>query len=155
MQRCLFCEKEYEKLSNEHVFPAALGGNLELRDGVCTNCNNEFSKFERVLAKELGPIRLLLNIPDRYGDIPSADAVAKTKDGEYKATTNADGTIQVRPIVTVTAGEGGNKEIRFQYATDKQVEQVKQAVADKKLELLEFEVRPAEQADLEVAGELK
>jgi len=29
-------EKEYEKLSNERVFPAALGGNLELCDGVCT-----------------------------------------------------------------------------------------------------------------------
>lgn len=107
MQRCLFCEKEYERLSNEHVFPATLGGNLELRDGACTSCNNDFSKFESVLAKELVPIRLLLNIPDRYGDIPSAEVVAKTKDGEYEAKANADGTVQVKPIVTVTNGADG------------------------------------------------
>jgi hypothetical protein len=82
MPRCLFCGEEHEKLSAEHVFPAALGGNLELRDGVCTKCNNDFSDFERALAKELVPVRLLLNIPDRYGDIPSAEAVAKTEEGE-------------------------------------------------------------------------
>jgi len=133
MHRCLFCEKEYEKLSNEHVFPAALGGNLELRDGVCTSCNNEFSKFEAALAKELVPIRLLLNVPDRYGDIPSAEAVVKTKDGEYKAKANADRTVQVRPIVTVTTDADGTKNIRFRYANDKQVEEVKKAVDEKKL----------------------
>lgn len=155
MLRCLFCREEYEKLSAEHVFPAALGGNLELRDGVCTKCNNDFSKFETALVKELIPIRLLLNIPDRYGDIPSADAVAKGKSGEYKARANADGSVRVRPIVTVTPGADGNKEIRFQYASDKQIEEVKKAVAEKKLQLLEFEVRPAEQADVEVAGELR
>lgn len=155
MLRCLFCEKEFDRLSAEHVFPAALGGNLELRDGVCTKCNNDFSKFEAALAKELTPIRLLLNIPDRYGDIPSADAVAKTEGGEYKVKATADGSVQVRPIVTVTTGTNGNKEIRFQYASEKQIEDVKKAVADKKLQLLEFEVRPAEQAEVEVSGDLK
>src|SRR5262249_7997979 len=64
-------------------------------------------------------------------------------------------TVQVRPIVTVTTEQDGTKNIRFRYATDKQVEELKLAVADKKLQLLEFEVRPAEQADIEVAGELK
>src|SRR5713226_2015781 len=59
MPRCLFCGQEHEKLSAEHVFPAALGGNLELRDGVCTKCNNDFSEFERALVKELVPVRLL------------------------------------------------------------------------------------------------
>jgi hypothetical protein len=155
MLRCLFCGQEHEKLSAEHVFPAALGGNLELRDGVCTKCNNDFSEFERVLAKELVPIRLLLNIPDRYGDIPSASAVAKTKDGEYKATANADGSVQVRPVVTITTEADGAKNIRFQYATEKQVEEIKKGVAEKKLQMLEFEVRAPEQSEIEVSGELK
>lgn len=155
MLRCLFCEKEFDRLSAEHVFPAALGGNLELRDGVCTKCNNDFSKFEAALAKELTPIRLLLNIPDRYGDIPSADAVAKAEGGQYKVKASADGSVKVRPIVTVTTRIDGNKEIRFQYASEKQIEEVKKAVSDRKLQLLEFEVRPAEQAEVEVSGELK
>jgi hypothetical protein len=61
----------------------------------------------------------------------------------------------VKPLVTGTTAKNGTKEIRFQFATEKQVEEVRRAVAEKKLQLLEFEVRPAKQADLEVAGELK
>jgi hypothetical protein len=83
-----------EKLSAEHVFPAALGGNLELRDGVCTKCNNDFSKFEGALAQELIPIRLFLQIRDRRRNAPSADAVVKLKEGEFKAKANADGSIK-------------------------------------------------------------
>jgi hypothetical protein len=53
------------------------------RDGVCHACNNGFSKFESALAQELIPIRLLLRIPDRRGDVSNADSVAKLKDGEW------------------------------------------------------------------------
>ncbi len=122
MPRCLFCGLEHEKLSAEHVFPAALGGNLELRDGVCTKCNNGFSKFEKALAEELVPIRLLLQIPDRRGDIPSANAVAKLKDGEFRAKANADGSVKLHPIVTATTLKDGSQEIRYQFATDAQLE---------------------------------
>jgi hypothetical protein len=155
MLRCIFCGQEHEKLSAEHVFPAALGGNLELRDGVCTKCNNDFSKFESALAQELIPIRLLVQIPDRRGDVPSADAVAKLKNGEFKAKANADGSVKLRPIVTVTTAEDGSKEIRYQFATEAQLERLKREKSEKGYELLESDLRPAEEADIEVYGDLR
>jgi hypothetical protein len=75
--RCHFCEREFDQLSEEHIFPAALGGKLILTDVSCTACNNSFSKFEGLLAKELAPIRLLLRIPDRRGRPPQVEATAK------------------------------------------------------------------------------
>jgi hypothetical protein len=94
-------------------------------------------------------------IPDRYGNVPPAPALAKTKGGEYLAKANADGTVQVKPIVTVATGSDGSKEIRYQFASEARLEQIKRAVAEKKLQLLESETRPAEQAELEVEGDLK
>jgi len=155
MPRCLFCEKDFPKLSNEHVFPAALGGNLELRDGVCEKCNNDFSKFESPLAKELVPIRLLLKIPDRDGEIPEADAIAKTISNEYVAKAQPDGKVRLRPIVSVVKGGDGSKEIHFQFATDAQLEKLRRDAEAGKIQLLESETSPSEEAEVEVSGDLR
>jgi hypothetical protein len=124
MPRCHFCEHEFDRLSEEHVFPAALGGKLVLRNCVCTECNNGFSEFETPLARELAPLRLLLRIPDRYGDPPQVDATARTKDKEYEARIKSDGTVHVKPIVTIVPGPNGSKEIVFQFATEQQKEKM-------------------------------
>ncbi len=155
MPRCLFCEKDFTKLSNEHVFPAALGGNLELRDGVCEKCNNDFSKFESPVAKELVPIRLLLKIPDRDGEIPEADAIAKTKGKEYVAKAQPDGNVRLRPIVTAVKGGDGSKEIHFQFATEAQIEKLRRDAEAGKFQLLESEPSPSEEAEVEVSGDLR
>jgi hypothetical protein len=48
MPNCLFCRREFEKLTDEHVFPAAIGGNLMVRNATCADCNNGISgKFEQ------------------------------------------------------------------------------------------------------------
>jgi len=54
MPQCLFCLREEKgdsgHFTDEHVFPAALGGNLIVRDGSCDVCNHGNSKFEQALA---------------------------------------------------------------------------------------------------------
>src|SRR4030081_3543578 len=64
MPQCLFCLKEGEgdavRFTDEHIFPAALGGNLVVKDGSCDGCNHGNSKFEQALAVELTPMRMLL-----------------------------------------------------------------------------------------------
>ena len=41
---CIYCKKITQNFSDEHVIPKALGGNLVLKNAVCHNCNNAFSK---------------------------------------------------------------------------------------------------------------
>jgi hypothetical protein len=49
MAQCLFCLKEGEgsevHFTDEHIFPAALGGKLVVKDGSCDGCNHGNSKF--------------------------------------------------------------------------------------------------------------
>src|SRR5258706_13933130 len=99
MPKCLFCPTEQERLSEEHVFPAALGGTLELENAVCTVCNNDFSKFEQPLARELRPIRFLLQIPDRRGEVPKVEATFETATKKYEARLEGKGTVVMKPIV--------------------------------------------------------
>src|SRR5713226_6717101 len=122
MPQCIFCLKEYEELTDEHVFPAALGGVLVLNDSVCAGCNNGFSKFEQPLATELAPLRLLLKIPDRYGEVPQAEATVKTQDKEYAARVTGDGKVQLKPIVTKVTTSEGAKEFWYKFATERQKE---------------------------------
>lgn len=57
MLQCLFCLQEGEgdavRFTYEHVFPAALGGNLVVKHGTCDKCNHGNSKFEQAIAIEL------------------------------------------------------------------------------------------------------
>lgn len=155
MRSCMFCERELEKLSEEHVFPAALGGKLVVQESVCTECNNSFSKFEQPLARELAPIRLLLKIPDRYGRTPEVPATAKTKDKEYEARVKSDGSVQFKPIVIVVPGPNGSKEIVYQFATDQQKEKLRREAQEKKIQLLESEQGQGQEAEIHVSGDLK
>src|SRR5579862_7025524 len=155
MPRCHFCDCEFDKLSEEHIFPAALGGRLILRDCTCTECNNGFSKFEGALAQELAPFRLLLKIPDRRGNQPQVAATAKTKDKEYDARIKSDGSIQIKPVVTVVPGANGSKEIIYQFATEKQKEQMRLDAEAGKIQLLESEPGEGQEAEIHVSGDLK
>lgn len=107
---CLFCLRDDVLLTDEHLFPAALGGNIVVEGSVCADCNHGFSKFEQPLACELAPLRLLLKIPDRYGRVPEVAATARTKDREYEARIKNDGNVQLKPIVTVVRDNGVLRE---------------------------------------------
>lgn len=65
MPTCLFCLKDCSELTDEHIIPAALGGNLLLRGATCTECqrvcNNGFetrflkgSNFISLIRSNLG-----------------------------------------------------------------------------------------------------
>ena len=93
---CIFClkEKPESELTDEHVFPAALGGVLVIKNGSCVTCNNGCSKFEQALATELVPLRRLLQIPDRRGEVPHTPATVKVGEKEYEARVKSDGTVR-------------------------------------------------------------
>lgn len=155
MPQCIFCLREYDKLTEEHVFPAALGGVLTLKDSVCAECNNGFSAFEQPLVMELSPIRFLLQIQDRYGEVPQVAATVKTQDKEYQGRVKGDGAVQLKPIVTKVKGSGGVREFLYQFATKRQKEKLRQEAKEKGHQLIESGPGNPEQAEVHVGGDLK
>ena len=137
MPTCLFCLRECENASNEHVFPAALGGVLEVKNGSCTECNNGFSRLEQALARELTPIRFIFQIPDRYEKIPQVDATARTEQRDYEARVMPDGTVQVKRVVEVVRRDDGTREFVHRFLTDKQREGLREQARENGLQLIE------------------
>jgi hypothetical protein len=67
----MFCGAE-ENLTREHVFPAFMGGKLEVPDGSCKQCNGGFAKFEAALEANTTLLLNMFGIKNRDGVIPNA-----------------------------------------------------------------------------------
>lgn len=155
MPKCIFCLQDKKQLTEEHVFPAALGGVLTVKDSVCAECNHGFSKFEQPLARELAPIRFLLKIRDRRGNIPEVAATAKTPTREYEARLKEDGTLRIKPIVTEVATHDGKREFVHQYATERQKEKLRKEAKEKGREFIETKGGEPETAEIHFGGNLE
>jgi hypothetical protein len=155
LSQCIFCLQEKEKLTEEHVFLAALGGVVGVNDSSCEGCNHGFSKFEQPVITELTPIRLLLKIPDRYGAIPQAAAILKTADKEYAGRVKGDGSVRVKPIVTEVKLEDGRREFVHQFATERQKERLRQEAQEKGREFVETGPGEPIVAEVHVGGDLR
>jgi hypothetical protein len=141
MPRCLFCLREGEgdavRFTDEHVFPAALGGNVVVKNGSCDDCNHGNSKFEQALAVELTPIRMLLQIPDRYGKVPQTAATIITPEKTYDGRVKGDGSVVVKPVITQEKNEKGEREFVHRFLTDAQKEKLREQAKKKGQELIE------------------
>src|SRR5260370_17145868 len=98
MPQCLFClqgEGEAVLFTDEHVFPAALGGNVIVKDGSCDGCNHGNSEFEPALHVGLSPLRLLLQIPLRYGKVQRTAATFVPPPSNSHTYTNRHAYVSV------------------------------------------------------------
>ncbi len=126
-----------------------------VKNSVCAECNNGFSKFEQPVARELAPFRHLLLIPDRYGEVPEVVAKAEVQGKEQDAKVLREGKVQLKPIVTVINREDGSKEILYQHVTEQQKEKIRREAKEKGFELIESQDDAGEQAEVSVSGDLK
>lgn len=63
--KCIYCGAK-DNLSDEHIIPFALGGNLILKNSSCLDCAKITSGFERTCLRTMyGPLRLLYDLPTR------------------------------------------------------------------------------------------
>jgi hypothetical protein len=153
--QCIFCLKDADRLSEEHIFPAALGGIWALKNGSHGSCNGGFSKAEKLMADELRPIRNFLQVPDRRGDIPPAEATFKVGDEEYKGRVLGDGTLQPKPVVSTIVTETGGREIRYKFLTPALKAQLQQLVASGKGEFIQTpNANEPLRAEIGVGGEI-
>jgi HNH endonuclease len=156
--QCLFCLREGEadviRFTHEHVFPAALGGNLTVKDASCDACNHGNSKFEQALAGELTPIRMLLQIPDRYGKVPQTAASIITPEKTYDGRVKGDGSIVLKPLVTEEKNEKGEREFVHRFLTDAQKEKLKEQAQKKGKQLTEMGPGGPVTAEVHIGGDL-
>lgn len=156
MPQCLFCLREGEsvRFTDEHVFQAALGGNIVVKDGACDKCNHANSTFEQALAVELTPIRLLLQIPDRYGRIPHTEATLVTPEKTYDGRVKGDGSVVVKPVVTEEKNEKGEREFVHRFLTDAQKEKLRAQAKEKGQQLIESGPGDPVTAEVHIDGDL-
>src|SRR5437764_9253119 len=158
MPQCLFCLHEGKaddvRFTDEHVFPAALGGNLILKYGSCDVCNHGNSKFEQALAGELTPIRMLLQMPDRYGNVPQTAATIITPEKAYEGRVKGDGNVVVKPVVTEEMNEKGEREFVHRFLTDAQKKKLHEQAKKKGKQLIEMRPGDPVTAEVHVGGDL-
>lgn len=158
MPQCLFCLRQGEgdgvHFTDEHVFPAALRGNLVVKDGTCDKCNHGNSKFEQALAIELTPIRMLLQIPDRYGKVPQTAATLVTPEKTYDGRVKGDGSVVVKPVITQEKNEKGEREFVHRFLTDAQKEKLREQARKKGQQLIETGLGDPVSAEVYIGGDL-
>lgn len=65
--RCIYCrDSDIRNLTDEHIFPYSLGGNLVLEKSSCRECANITKKYEQTVARDVfGKFRVRHNIQTR------------------------------------------------------------------------------------------
>jgi hypothetical protein len=159
MPQCLFCLRDTRvdaiRFTDEHVFPAALGGNLVVRDGSCDACNHGISKFEQALAAELKPIRMLLRIPNRYGNVPNSPVTIITPANTYSGRVESDGNVVVTPLVMEEQNEKGEHEVVYRFLSDEGKETLRARAKRRGEQLIETGPGEPVEAEVHINGDLK
>jgi hypothetical protein len=113
---CIFCRSE-ENLTDEHLFPAFCGGVLVVPDAACVACNRDVcSKFENVIAESTRTLRNILEITDRYGQVPTSKVVFELDNLKIPARRTSDGEITFQDFVGEIPLPDGKKQRRGFFA---------------------------------------
>lgn len=139
---CLFCRSE-EKLTDEHVFPAFMGGELEVRNGSCERCNHDFGVAEAAMKEATAPLLNLLQIENRYNLVPNVQLRAEIRGLDLKdlpAFMDGDGNINLRDVVKESTSEDGRRLRQGFFLTKEAGDRFAERARAKGLEVIEREV---------------
>ena len=112
---CMFCRLEVN-LTVEHVFPAFMGGELEVRDGSCKRCNVEAGSYEAALKDNTKFLLNLLDIENRYGDVPAARVKVEIRGIDTKrlfGLRDGNGEISLSDVVIENMPDGRKRREGF------------------------------------------
>lgn len=137
MRNCLFCPAKAS--SQEHVIPAALGGNDTVA-ATCVPCNGEFGKFEDEVTDHLLPFRQIAGIPNRREKtVPSVRSILQVGVVEEWGVRHPDGEISIRTRQVDQSGKTLSENLRS--TSLKEVEAFKRRARQQGTKLVE---EPAE-----------
>ena len=116
---CVFCKKEFEELSEEHIIPNVLCGRLKSKNLICKNCNswlgeNIDSAFDGVYSQ----ITHLFKIKRERGNGQPFIATDAKNNTKYRILN--DGTYELANVACQTCKSDKNGfELRFEAPIDK------------------------------------
>jgi hypothetical protein len=103
---------------------------------------------------ELTPIRLLLQIPDRYGNVPHTEATIRTEQKTYQGRVQPDGLVQPKPFITEEIGAGGVREFVHRFVTDRQKKKLRELAKKRGQQLTEMGPGEPVGAEVHIGGDL-
>jgi hypothetical protein len=113
MSKCILCGAT-ERLTDEHIFPDALGGCVVLAKGTCAKCNSTAStQFEAEFINGLALIRHLLGIENRRGEVPNLSASVEIEGQSHVATIKPKGHVEIPPMKIERTLDAHRKEIIY------------------------------------------
>jgi hypothetical protein len=135
MSKCIFCSST-EKLTEEHIFPVALGGCVVLARGSCTTCNSTASiRFEADFINGLALIRHLLGIKNRQGQVPNLRASVEIEGQPHAAIIKPKGKIEIPPMKMERNIDADKKEIIYRTFRQGDAEKIIAKAKSKGIEL--------------------
>jgi hypothetical protein len=139
---CIFCRSE-EKLTDEHVFPAFMGGDLEVRNGSCERCNGDFGVSEAAMKEATTPLLNLLQIENRDNVVPNVPLRAEIRGLDMKhipAFRDGDGNINLRDVVRESTSVNGRRVRQGFFLTKEAGDRFAERARAKGLEVIEREI---------------
>jgi HNH endonuclease len=122
--RCIFCGRD-DDLTDEHVFPAFMGGTLEVVDGSCTSCNGSFHHWEGDIKKDTSLLLHLIQVGNRRDIVPNAPVDVTIRGMEEEALSGLrtpEGDISLQDKVRDFVSPEGKKARRGFFASKKSAE---------------------------------
>jgi hypothetical protein len=124
--KCLLCGAT-ENLTDEHVFPAALGGEDVVPSGTCSKCNGDSSRgYEAEFNNALKTVCHVLGIGNRQGDVPSIPAMAVIDGTKFNLVLDHGGKFRLQEKKEERVLENGKKVIDYFLFSDEKVKEVQE-----------------------------
>lgn len=135
MSKCVLCGST-EKLTDEHIFPDALGGCVVLAMGTCATCNNTAStQFEAEFINGFAVIRQLLGIKNREGRVPNLRASVEIEGQPHVAVIKPKGNVEIPPMKIERQIDVGRKEIIYRTFKKGDAERIFEKAREKGIKL--------------------
>jgi len=134
---CFLCGVALPDLTDEHVFPASIGGELVAPRATCSRCNNDCSTaFEAKFLNSVKVLTSVLGIANRRGDIPSVDVTVRIAGRAFNGVLHADGELTIQNRFEQQVGENGKLVKRWWLFNDESFEQLQRAAAKRRESLI-------------------
>src|SRR6267378_2628947 len=135
-ESCIFCSSPLE-LTDEHIFPASLGGEDVISKGSCSACNHAFSaRFEAAYNNGFKPLCYLLRIGNRERKVPSIKAATVIDGTKLDLVLEANGNFEFQEKKEERLTDTGEKAAHYLLFSEKSKQRLRDR-AERRGETLE------------------
>lgn len=117
---CLYCPNP--AASQEHIFPASLGGLRPRRGILCGECNNTFGPLVEALVEEIGPLCGMLGVANTRTGTKAVTRL-ESDSGPLVFDERGRPALEKPQVVHEKLTETGTKEVLINFSSERQYQQ--------------------------------